>query len=131
MSITSARTSKTQLLYIGNEPDLSKASSALLKQAGFKVRSTNPLHAADAVREHRYSAVIFCATLSFSEMEKIARLMEIHQPGVPIISVRVGMLGDGPCPTSAMVVDALCGPQALIGAVRTVIAGPESVMRAG
>jgi hypothetical protein len=120
MSNASARTNKYRLLYIGNEPALSKASSALLKEAGFKVRSTNPLHSADAVRETHYSAVIFCATLTRMEMDAIAQLVELHQPGVPIISLQVGLLGDGPCPTSTAVVDALQGPQALIGAVRSV-----------
>ena len=120
MSISFAKSSKSQLLYIGNEPALAKASSSLLKEAGFRVRSTSPLHVADAVRDHRFSAVIFCATLSYSEMESIVELVSVQQPGVPIISVRVGMLGDSPHPTSAAVVDALQGPQALIGAVRSI-----------
>ncbi|MGZ4788569.1 MAG: hypothetical protein ACXVZX_08605 [Terriglobales bacterium] len=53
-------------------------------------------------------------------MDRIAEMVESQQPGVPIISMRVGLLGDEPYPTSAAVVDALQGPQALIGAVRSV-----------
>ncbi len=112
--------SRSHLLYIGNEPALSKASSNVLKEAGFRVRSTNPLHASDAIRDDRYSAVIFCATLSSAETDKLAELIGILQPGVPIISLRVGLLGDGPCPVSAAVVDATQGPHALVGAVRSV-----------
>ena len=117
---TMSAASRSHLLYIGNEPALSKASSTILKDAGFRVRATNPIHAADAVREARYSAVIFCATLCRDETEKLADLIEMLQPGVPIISLRVGLLGDGPCPTSAAVVDATQGPLALVGAVRSV-----------
>ena len=121
MSTTSATSSKQcQLLYIGNEPELSRASSIVLKEAGFRVRATNPLHAAEAVRDHHFAAVIFCATLSCEEMDRIADVVNIQQPGVPIISVCVGMLGDGPYRTSAAVVDATQGPQALVGAVRSV-----------
>jgi len=120
MSSASFRSTKSQLLYVGNEPSLSKASCILLKEAGFKVRSTNPSHASDAVRDKHYVAVIFCATLSGMEMDTIAELMESHQPGVPIISMQVGLLGEGAYRTSAAVVDALHGPQALIGAVRSV-----------
>jgi len=120
MSIYSVRTpNKSQLLYVGNEPDLSKASAMLLKEAGFRVRLSNPFHAADAIREGRYGAIIFCATLSFAEMEQIVELAEAEQPGVPIVSLRVGLLGDAP-PTSTAVVNALNGPQALISAVRSV-----------
>src|SRR3954465_3435498 len=105
-----------QLLYIGNEALLTKASSALLRTAGYRVRATTPLHAAEAAREAHYAAVVLCATLSITEMDQIVRTVEACQPGIPIISVHVGLLGDGPHPSSSAVVDALNGPNALIGA---------------
>jgi hypothetical protein len=113
--ITSTR--KSQLLYIGNEPMLNKASAELLKRVGFKVRTTNPLHAVNAVRELNYVAVVLCATLSSDEAEKIVQAVIQLQPGTPIVSVHLGLLGDAPNPGSAIVVDALNGPQALISAV--------------
>jgi hypothetical protein len=112
--------SKAHLLYIGNDPLLSKSSAALLRDAGYKVRATNPSHVQEAAREHRYSGVILCPTLSGLEMNDIVEAVRQCQPEVPIISVQVGLLGDGPHPSSSVVVDALQGPQAFIGAVRSV-----------
>jgi DNA-binding NtrC family response regulator len=112
---------RARLLYIGNEPLLNKASSALLRTAGYKVRVTTPFHANEAARESHYSAVVLCATLSTEEMNNVVEAMERSQPGVPIVSIHVGLLGDGPHPSSSAVVDALNGPNALIVAVQSVI----------
>jgi CheY-like chemotaxis protein len=109
---------KSQLLFIGNEPMLSKASAELLKRVGYRVRTTNPLNALNAVREGPYTAVILCATLSCEETEEIVRALATHP--APIVSIHLGLLGDGPHPASAVVVDALKGPEALISAVDAV-----------
>jgi DNA-binding NtrC family response regulator len=109
-----------QLLYVGNEPLLSKASSALLRTAGHKVRVTTPLHATEAIRGHVFSAIVLCATLSCEDTNLVVKAVEATQPGVPIVSVHVGLLGDAPHPASSVVVDALNGPSALIGAIDAV-----------
>jgi CheY-like chemotaxis protein len=111
--------SKSQILYIGNEPTLSKASSALLRGAGYQVRTTSPSHAAEVVREGHFSVVVFCATLSLDEMESVVTLLGEGEQVVPIVSVQVGHLGDGPHPASSKVVDAMQGPEALVGAVQS------------
>lgn len=99
---------------------LSKASAELLKRVGYKVRTTNPLHALNAIREGSYAAVVLCATLSWDEAETIVQAVTSLQPSSPIVSVHLGLLGDSPNPGSAIVVDALNGPQALISAVEAV-----------
>ena len=114
-----ATPSKSQLLYIGNDPDLSKASAALLRSAGYKVRSTNPSHAGEALRESRYSAVILCATLSSEEADHIVEAVRYGHQDVPIVTVQVGMLGNLPHPASSVVVDALQGPHAFVGAIKS------------
>jgi DNA-binding NtrC family response regulator len=111
---------KSQLLYVGNEPLLSKASAELLKNAGYKVRTTSPLHAITAVRDGSFGAVILCATLSSEEADEIVTSVTQEHPDVPIVSIHLGLLGDGPNPGSSVVVDALNGPEALIQAVDTV-----------
>ncbi len=113
-------TNKSHLLYIGNDPLLSKSSAALLRGAGFKVRVTSPSHLLEAAHEHRYAGVILCATLSGEESAQIVETVRHSQPDMPIISVQVGLLGDGPHPLSSVVVDALQGPAAFIGAVKSV-----------
>jgi hypothetical protein len=99
---------------------LSKASAELLKRVGYKVRTTNPLHARNAIREGSYAAVVLCATLSCDEAETIVQTVTSLQPDSPIVSVHLGLLGDSPNPGSAIIVDALHGPQALITAVESV-----------
>ena len=111
---------RSQFLYIGNDPLLTKASTSLLRTAGYRVRSTSPSHVGDACRDHRYCAVILCATVSGEEANSIVEAIRLSQPEVPIISIQVGMLGDGPHPSSAVVVDALQGPQAFLAAVKSV-----------
>jgi len=113
-------TNRSNLLYIGNDPTLSKASSALLRSAGYKVRTTNPSHAAEAIREGRYSAVILCATLSAEEMNLVVHALQAGQADVPIICVQVGMLGEGPHPACSLVIDAMQGPNAFVGGVRSI-----------
>lgn len=113
-------TTRAHLLYIGNDPLLNKSSAALLRGAGYKVRATNPVHLMEAVQEHRYAGVVLCATLSGEESALVVETVRHTQPEVPIISVQVGLLGDGPHPLSSVVVDALQGPSAFIGAVRSV-----------
>lgn len=120
-------TNRAHLLYIGNDPLLSKSSAALLRAAGFKVRATNPSHAMEAVHEHKFAGVILCATLCGEECALVVEAVRQTQPEVPIISVQVGLLGDGPHPLSSIVVDALQGPAAFIGAVKSVtVARPAS-----
>ena len=111
---------RTHLLYIGNEQLLNKSSAALLRGAGYKVRATNPSHMMEAVHEHRYAGVILCATLSREEAGQVVDAVRQIQPEVPIISMQVGLLGDGPHPLSSIVVDALQGPAAFLGAVKSV-----------
>jgi len=112
---------RSQVLYIGNDPLLSKATSALLRGVGYRVRSTNPQRAAEAARDNRYTVVILCATLSNEETEAAVETLQRAQPEIPIVSIHVGLLGDGPHPASTVVVDALRGPQALISAVDSVV----------
>ena len=111
---------KSQVLFIGNDPLLSKATTTLLRGVGYRVRSTTPRHAAEAARQTRYMAVVLCATLSNEEMDGAVSVIQKMQPDVPIVSIHVGLLGDGPHPASSVVVDALCGPNALIAAVDSV-----------
>jgi hypothetical protein len=108
-----------QLLYIGNDPELSKASVTVLRAAGHKVRATNPLHANEALHRIRYGAVILCATLSAEEVDFVVRLVKQAQPEPPIVSLQVGMLGELPHPASSLVVDALLGPHAFVGAIHS------------
>jgi DNA-binding NtrC family response regulator len=117
-----ATAARSQLLYIGNDPELSKAGSNLLRSAGYKVRSTNPQHVAEALSRARFGAIILCATLSAEDVNLIVRLVKQAQSEVPIVSMQVGLLGDSPHPASSIVVDALQGPQAFVGAVRSVTA---------
>ena len=111
---------KSQLLYLGNEPMLNKASAELLKRAGYKVRTTNSSHALNAILEGRYLAVVLCATLSRQETEAIVQAISEIQPEAPIVSIHLGHLGDAPHPGSSVVVDALNGPEALISALEAV-----------
>lgn len=111
---------RSHLLYIGNDPDLSKSTSSLLRAAGYRVRATNPAHAEEAVRDGRYCGVLLCATLSSDETNFVVDAVQQSQPEVPIISVQVGLLGDGPHPASSAVIDAIQGPQAFVGAVKSV-----------
>lgn len=120
MHLVSAISAKSQLLYIGNDPELSKASSSLLRTAGYKVRSTNPLHVAEALQQVRFGAIILCATLSSGDVNVIVELVSRSQPEAPIVSLQVGLLGEIPHPASAIVVDALQGPNAFLGAVKSV-----------
>ena len=111
---------RVHLLYVGNEPMLSKASAELLKRAGYRVRTTNPVHADHTLRDERFGVVILCATLSGEEAEQIVETALGAQPATPIVSVHLGLLGDTPHPRSTVVVDALNGPDALVNAVDTV-----------
>ena len=99
---------------------LSKASAELLKRVGYKVRTTSPAHAPHALREVRFAAVILCATLSSEEAESVVKALNSFHTGVPIVSIHLGLLGDAPNPDSSIVVDALNGPEALVGAVESV-----------
>src|SRR4051812_39405858 len=112
-------TAKT-VLYVGTDPDLSKASAALLKKVGYRVRTTTPLNAASVMRDVKVSAVILCATLSRQEADDAVDYAANLQMGVPIVSVHLGLLGDGPHPGSSVVVDALQGPNALVQALESV-----------
>lgn len=112
--------SRTQVLHIGNDPLLSKATAALLRGAGYRVRSTSPRRVAEASRDSRYLAVILCATLSNEETDAAVSEIQKTQPGIPIVSIHVGLLGDAPHPASSVVVDALHGPNALVSAVDSV-----------
>jgi DNA-binding NtrC family response regulator len=124
-------TRKSQLLYIGNEPMLNKASAELLKRVGYKVRTTSPRHAVNAIHEAQYVAVVLCATLSSQETEAIVQAVTQLQPEAPIVSIHLGLLGDAPNPSSSIVVDALNGPQALISAVEAVArVQPHSISKA-
>lgn len=111
---------RPQLLYIGNDPLLSKSSGALLRAAGYKVRSTNPFYVNEALREHQYAAILLCPTLSNEETNAVVKTIKVTQADVPIISIHVGMLGDIPHPASALVIDALQGPHAFVGGVRSI-----------
>lgn len=112
--------SRAQVLHIGNDPMLSKATAALLRGAGYRVRSTNPRKVAEAARESRYVAVVLCATLCNEETEATVTEIRMAQPEIPIVSIHVGLLGDAPHPASSVIVDALHGPNALISAIDSV-----------
>jgi DNA-binding NtrC family response regulator len=118
---------RSQLLYIGNDPELSKVSSALLRSAGYRVRATNPLHVLEALSQTRFGAIILCATLSSNDVNLIVDLVKQRQPELPIVSIQVGLLGDGPHPASSIVIDALQGPLAFVGAIKAVaVAHPKA-----
>lgn len=110
---------RPQVLYVGNEPLLSKATSELLKRSGYKVRTSNPVHAGTILRDEKFSAVILCATLSGAEADELVDLAFRNQPETSIVSVHLGLLGDAPNPRSTVVVDALKGPDELVNAVHT------------
>jgi len=112
--------SRTQVLHVGNDPLLSKATAALLRGAGYRVRSTTPRRVAEAARDSHYLAVVLCATLSNEETDVAVSEVQKLQPDTPIVSIHVGLLGDLPHPASSVVVDALHGPNALISAVDSV-----------
>jgi len=112
--------SRVQLLYVGNEALLSKATAELLKGAGYKVRTTKPVHADHTLRDDRFAAIILCATLSGDEADRVVETARSSQPETPIVSVHLGLLGDAPNPKSTVVVDALNGPDALVNAVHAV-----------
>lgn len=119
-----ARGLKTQLLYVGNEVMLSKATAELLKHAGYRVRTTNPTHARHALRDENFAAIILCATLNADESSEIVEIAIQTQPDTPIVSIHLGLLGDTPNPYSVRVVDALHGPEALVQAVHSVARVP-------
>ncbi len=112
--------SRVQLLYVGNEALLSKATAELLKGAGYKVRTTKPLHADHTLRDDKFAVIILCATLSSDEAAQVVETASESQPETPIVSVHLGLLGDAPNPKSTIVVDALNGPDALVNAVNAV-----------
>ena len=109
--------SRIQLLYVGNEALLSKATAELLKGAGCRVRTANPGHAGHPLKEERFGVIILCATLSSDEAGQVVETASVSQPDTPIVSIHLGLLGDAPNPRSTMVVDALNGPDALVNAV--------------
>lgn len=111
---------RLQVLYVGNEALLSKASAELLKGAGYRVRTTNPTHAGHTLRDEKFVAIILCATLGGDEADRIVETASASQPETPIVSVHLGLLGDSPNPKSTAVVDALNGPDALVNAVNAV-----------
>lgn len=108
------------VLYVGNEPNLSRVSAVLLKGAGYTVKSTVPRNISLAIRECRYSAVILCATLTEQEAATVVSRIREAQINIPIVSMHLGHLGDRPHPDSSIIVDALGGPEALIAAVNSV-----------
>ncbi len=112
---------KSQLLFVGNEPLLSKATGELLRAAGYAVRECLPRSFALPVNNLHLDAVILCATITADEAEDIVLALNAHQLGVPIVSLHVGLLGDTPHRASAMVVDAVAGPTALINALRAIV----------
>lgn len=109
------------MLYIGNEPILSKASAELLKRAGYRVRITTPLHAQNAIRDGQFGAVILCATLSSDEADQVVQAVAEMPQKPPVVSIHLGLLGDIPNPESSAFVDALNGPAALIEVVDTIV----------
>jgi DNA-binding NtrC family response regulator len=121
----------SQILYVGNEPALSKVIAALLKRVGFKVRMASLGNAMQAIQSERFAVIILCATLASDEAEGIVRMVEQRQPGTPIVSVHLGLLGDAPNPASSVVVDALKGPDALIAAVQSALRQTHTELRAG
>ncbi len=123
-------TVKPQILYVGNEPLLSRASAELLKGVGYRVRTTTPVNAANVFREGTFAAVILCATLSGHEAEELAAIVEEEVLRPPIISIHLGLLGDAPYSGSSIVVDALNGPEALINAVSAALGNNSVLLKA-
>jgi hypothetical protein len=120
VSMGHAGTTRPQLLYVGNEALLSKATAELLKRAGYRVRTTSPVNADQILRNDRFGVVVLCATLSSDEADRVVETTLGAQPETPIVSVHLGLLGDSPNPRSTVVVDALNGPDALVNAVDAV-----------
>ena len=125
--MTSTGASRVQLLYVGNEVLLSKATAELLKGAGYKVRTTNPAHSAHTLKDDKFEGIILCATLSSEEADEVVETAWSSQPDTPIVSVHLGLLGDAPHPKSTIVVDALNGPDALVNAVNAVTHPPKQM----
>jgi hypothetical protein len=118
------------LLYVGNEPSLSKTAAALLKRAGYTVKALYPVNVELCVEESNFAAVILCATLSEQEAADTVALTERAKPGLPIVSIHLGTLGDRPHPSSTVLVDARHGSQALIQAVDSLFASEPVLRRA-
>lgn len=113
---------KPQLLYIGNEPDLSKATCAVLRRGGYRVRTTNPLHVCTILRECKFGAIILCATLSSEETEMIVDQVQTQQQDVAIVSLHLGSLGDVPNARSTAIIDVLGGPDVLLHSIESLSA---------
>lgn len=118
------------LLYVGSEPNLAKATAALLKGAGYSMKSTHPENVAGALREGQYAGIILCATLRLEEACNVVDALREGQFTLPIISMHLGHLGDEPHPDSSVTIDALDGPAALIAAVNSVVLGTPELRRA-
>jgi uncharacterized protein with ACT and thioredoxin-like domain len=112
---------KPQVLYVGNEPSLSKASCELLRSVGYESRACLPRNVAMLLKNVRANVVVLCATINGQESDEIVEAVAELQPGIPVISVHVGLLGDSPHPGSSAIVDALAGPNALLFAVKSVL----------
>ena len=113
---------KTQstVLFVSNDLMLCKASSSVLRTAGYRVRATTPVHVAEAMHQNRYAAAVLCATLTQQDSEQVVEKIQREQPEIPLLTLRVGLLGEAPHPASAFVVDMLRGAQALVVAVQSV-----------
>jgi hypothetical protein len=88
-----------------------------LRRAGYCVRIAKPDAAAHLLRDLRFSAVVLCVTLSREASDSIVHQLEAFCPGVPIIGVCLGHLGDAPHPACAVSADVLQGPEPLLRAV--------------
>ena len=113
---------KPQILYIGNEPDLSKATCAVLKRGGYRVRTTNPRHICTVLSDCKFGAIILCATLSSEETEMIVDHVQTQQQDVAIVSLHLGSLGDEPNARSTAIIDVLEGPDVLLHSIESLSA---------
>jgi|SRR5690349_19664634 len=107
------------VLYVGNDPLLSKSTCGLLRANGFGARTCLPANIRLMLRNVKFQAVVLCATIAAEEADQVVEVLSEEQPQTPIVSIHVGLLGDTPHPASTYVVDALAGPNALISAMKS------------
>lgn len=115
------RVARRTVLYVGNDPLLSKSTCGLLRAMGYNARTCMPANIRLMVRNAEFQAVVLCATISSDEADQVVKNVFQERPQTPIISIHVGLLGDTPHPASTYIVDALAGPNALIAAMQSAL----------
>lgn len=120
--LLSMRAARRTVLYVGNDPLLSKSTCGLLRTNGYGARTCMPGNVRLMLRNTEVHVLVLCATMSSEESDQVVATVFEERPNVPIVSIHVGLLGDRPHPASTYVVDALAGPNALIAAMQSATA---------